>query len=132
MTHRSRRQVMGYVDYGSAAIPPLPDGVVLTDRDDGTLWLVSHDMTVPDAMVTITDTWPTRLKVSIYPANEGPYIGPNAMLFVRGGLLGIDIALERHSGVVFSRKHGSRVAGQLKAAQGYDAHENLTWEPVEY
>lgn len=79
---------LGPVDW-----PPAQALIVLTDRDDGTEWFLSHDS---DTHVRITDDIPDGMAANIirrYSANEGPFLGGavRVRLLVRGQHLGYEI-----------------------------------------
>lgn len=113
--------------------PPLPPLTVLTDRADGTLWVLSHDATAE--YVTINDQgllinpavsgeiiFPDYI---IYPAYAGPVVpdtpdnpyGQNAKqkrLLVRNGYLGYeDIEDEVEQGRVMTRRGMSRILRRI-------------------
>jgi len=76
-------------------IPPLPAYLVLTDRADGTEWLLSWTTAQagPDGngYITITDTIPSRGDVKRYAAGEEPYLDEwPYRVFIRGGRIGVD------------------------------------------
>lgn len=85
---------------GSIQIPPLPPQIIMTDRDTGTLWLLSHTTTPPAAdgwgFISINDTYDTRNDVVVYSAYEGPVVlagdppDTTIRLLIRGGLLGYE------------------------------------------
>lgn len=78
-------------------IPPIPRGIVLTDRDDGTLWILTHNTVESspdgDGHVSIKDTFALTQDHRIYTANEGPVLGEHGTirLLVRGGRLGYEM-----------------------------------------
>jgi hypothetical protein len=94
-----RRNTPNSVEW--ARIPPLPPRVLMTDRDDGTLWLLSFTITPPAAdgfgYVTIRSDadLPSTKEVSgkVYAAYEGPYLPgtPLTRLLIRGGYLGYEL-----------------------------------------
>lgn len=92
-----RRWRAGYADFGRIQIPPLPFPLILTDRADGTLWLVSYTLTPPYSdgygFITINSTLPTRPNRRIYAANEEPWLPAPypTRLIVRNGYLGVEI-----------------------------------------
>ena len=86
----------GYTNFGKIQIPFLPQGIVLTDRDDGTLWLLTHNLTEASAddtgHIAITDTIPSNINYRTYSADSGPVFGsnPTIRLILRGGNLGYE------------------------------------------
>lgn len=105
-----------------AFIPPLSARVVLTDRADGVLWLLSFTTTPPAAdglgYISINSTLPgspDQGNYTVYGAYSGPVVtwvstpvehsqgvdpSPNvfARLLVRGGFLGFEAIPDRVSG----------------------------------
>lgn len=84
----------GYTDLGSIQIPPRPQGIVLTDRNDGSLWLLSFS-TNPRERLSIVNTYSTIQRsegVTIYGPYEGPVMDEDGefQLMLRGGRLGFD------------------------------------------
>ena len=81
---------------GKARIPPLPLNIVLTDRDDATLWLLSHTTSDGVDYIMLTDTIPTTKDVFTYGPYDGPYLTHEhneqevLRLFVRGQRLGFE------------------------------------------
>lgn len=78
-------------------IPPVANNLILTDRDDGTLWHVSYTLTPPHAdgygFITINSTIPDGFDKRVYAVNEEPWVARNPMarLIVRGGRLGVEV-----------------------------------------
>ncbi len=114
-------------------VPPLPPFIVLTDRDDGTLWVLSHDSTgeyvaindeglLVNSAVSLTKKFPDYV---VYPPFDGPVIAdpptnPYAQanrqkrLLVRGGYLGYeDIEPEVEQGRVMTRRRMSRILRRI-------------------
>lgn len=66
-----RKTVQGYLDMGRIRIPPVTDGVVLTDRNDATEYLLSHDGTPDPSLVAA----PANFRGVTYAAQaEGPLV----------------------------------------------------------
>lgn len=96
----TRRTINGYLDMGKIRIPPLPEQIVMTDRADGTLWLLSHNNTILSddryGYISINSAFDTRNDVVIYPAYEGPLVlagdppETTIRLLIRGALLGYE------------------------------------------
>lgn len=89
-----RPRIRGYTDLGPIQIPPRPQAIILTDRDDGTQWLVSFNTTEPERL-SITDTFSTiqrREGARVYEADDGPKMDEDGQftLFVRGGRIGLE------------------------------------------
>ena len=87
----SRRRVKGFTDFGGIQPPVLPQYLILTDRDDGTLWYLSHSsdgltFAINDGTISIP------LK-RIFASFDEPYAksNPRMRVFVRGGRLGYEI-----------------------------------------
>lgn len=82
----------GYWDMGGIQIPPLPPRHILTDRDDGTLWLLSHNADFDH--VAITDSFTAEPgRDLVWGPIDGPWVyltGTPLRLFVRGQRLGYE------------------------------------------
>jgi len=93
-----------YLDHrslGRMQIPSMQSFTVLEDRDDGTLWVLSHRSSDDRIGITELTDLSTFLQLAAslrYEAFGEPYIGtnPTLRLIVRGGRLGVEIsALEQ-------------------------------------
>lgn len=89
-----RRRTNGFSDLGSIQIPPRPQAIVLTDRADGSRWLVSFNTTSPERLSISSDysTIQKREGFRIYEANDGPKMDEDGeyTLIVRSGHIGFD------------------------------------------
>lgn len=88
-----RKQRGGYTDFGSIQIPPLSPAIVLTDRADGSLWLLSFNSTFERLSINSDfSTIKNKEGVRIYEANLGPAMDEDGefTIFVRSGRVGID------------------------------------------
>lgn len=109
--------------------PPFPQFVVLTDRADGTLWVLSHDTTgeyvaINDAGLVIGGSL-THKDFTVYSAFGGPVVAdtpsnPVAQrasqkrLLVRGGYLGYeDVTDELEQARVMTRRGMSRIIRRI-------------------
>lgn len=126
---------------GKITFPILPQGTVLTDRDDGTLWLITHNTTESSSddlgYIAITDEIDRRLPVQIYEAYSEPTVEDRHQirLFVRGGNLGMDI-VDRGQGItdidnapIYSRMFRSSVLRHIYAPIPWNG--DLAWTPVD-
>lgn len=98
---RERRVIRGYTDLGTNRVPALPQNIIMTDRDNGTLWFLTYSLTpeTGDGLgrIMITDVLPSQDR-TIYGPYDGPYVSlhserirPVIRLFVRGGFLGYEV-----------------------------------------
>lgn len=91
-----RRLRNGYSNLGPIQIPPRPQAIVLTDRADGTKWLVSFNTTAPErlSIVSAYATIQRREGLRIYEADDGPKMDEDGefTLIIRGGHIGLDYA----------------------------------------
>lgn len=72
----------------------LPSFIILTDRDDGTQWVLWHDQS--ENRIGISDNLPSDWNAGntrLYPADQGPILlgRPRVRLLVRGGRLGMEV-----------------------------------------
>lgn len=132
----------GYANYGKSRIPVLPTRSYLTDREDGALWLLSHDST--EGYVSINDAVLSRLETlnrTVFGAFDGPYVvsqtGEIARLLVRDGYLGFEFVVEppvtsQSNQRVLTRRANERHYIEVREpAAGYDLGEpTLAYEIV--
>lgn len=100
MSYSNRRLRNGYSNFGAIAIPPLPSPIILTDRDDGTKWLVSFDITTSPPVdgygrIMINSVYGNigrRDGIAEYAAGDEPYLEQDGQykLIVREGRLGFE------------------------------------------
>lgn len=92
-----RRLPSGYYNLGPVQIPPRSEAVILTDRADGSFWLVSFNSNSPHRLSinTAYRTIQRREGIQVYAANEGPKFDEDGQftLMVRGGRIGFDYAV---------------------------------------
>lgn len=83
----------GYSDFGSIQIPPYPQIVILTDRADGSLWMVGFNTTSSPERLSINTAFGTIQKsegARVYKAFEEPYITGDYRLIVRNAHIGLE------------------------------------------
>lgn len=94
MMYWDKRLPSGFSDLGPIEIAPVAQAFVLTDRADGSLWLVSLNTTFPTRLSIVDDfgTMQRREGVKIYEAADGPVFGINGQyrLMLRGGRIGVE------------------------------------------
>lgn len=120
MIYWNRRLRGGYSDLGPIQIPSMPQGIVLTDRADGTLYLVSFNTTPPEHLSITTDfsTIQHREGVRIYAADDGPKMDEDGefTLIISNGQIGFDYTpfprkvLARDDAPPFARQNTSQRA----------------------
>jgi hypothetical protein len=123
-----RRLKNGWTQMGRVMIPVLPLPAILTDRADGTQWLISWNDTVgPDGVgrIAITDDLTARNRdgAIVYPAYEGPVVlgtvDGQYRLLLRNQHLGIEYRQFQqgeqgyNSPPIYARKKGSTHRRQL-------------------
>lgn len=139
------RKVKGYADFGPIRIAPLPQGIVLTDRDDGTLWLLSHtqDPVGPDGegYITINDYIHPAIIHTVYDAYEGPIVDTipirrTLRLLVRGGYLGYEVidfgraTTDIDHAPIQTRRIVNRRTANIYVPTSFNTNGNvLAWEP---
>ncbi len=128
---------------GRPDVPPLPQQVILTDRADGTKWLLTYTLTPGgldgNGYISITDQLPgpQQLDVVVYPAYGELYVAdPPVRLFLRGGRLGVELdtlpaqETDRDQALIVARLGRSRKIRAIKARVGWTPVNNeLAWEP---
>lgn len=143
MRHRARYW-RGYWNLGPIRIPPLPQGIVLTDRDDGTLWLLSLNVveSSPDdnGHFSITDTIPSNMDTRTFEANDEPYMAENSRvrILIRGGRIGYEIdeppigITDRDIGKLMARSGNSSHLAELILPSSWQHDPDvLGWDPVD-
>src|SRR3990167_3608969 len=90
------RRVRGHTDMGMIRIPALPQFIVMTDRADGKLWVLTHGsdgehIAINDDL-TVLDLGQRTWTSTTYGPNDGPYLptNPGVRLIVRAGRLGYE------------------------------------------
>lgn len=83
-----QRYKYGYLNLGRVRIPPLPAFIVMTARDSGTQYLLSHTGAVGSLFLHLSTTIPTTPDVHFYGPNDGPYVNNGRVrLFIEGDVL---------------------------------------------
>lgn len=91
-----RRRVRSFTDMGALLLSHLRQGIILTDRDDGTEWLLSFNDALYETddglgYFSIDTAIPHGLDVYTYEAYGEPTFTGGFRLLVRGGYLGYEI-----------------------------------------
>ncbi len=131
---RQVRRVFGYYDLGPVQIPPFPTRIILTDREDGTLWVLSHDEEREHVM--ITDTFPTDRHYTIYGPWDGPTLGthPRVQLLIRNGQLGYEQddnpvwLRDRDQARILSRRGRTTTYTEIVVPEGWAYPDALAFE----
>lgn len=93
------RRYYGYYDMGPVRIPPLPQGIVFTDRTTGTLYLLSHDS--GEGTTSLETPVPSQWTGRAYGPTDGPFLSsPDGLLrlYVDNGVLSKELAPTVHQG----------------------------------
>lgn len=89
-----RRLRNGYSNLGPIKIPPQPQAIILTDRANGSLWMVSFNTTSPErlSISSIYSTIQTIEGIRLYANDDGPKMDEDGeyTLIIRNGHLGFD------------------------------------------
>lgn len=88
-----KRLPSGFSDLGPIEIAPVAQGIVLTDRADGTLYMISwHSGVVRLSIVTDFGTIGRREGLRFYDAFDGPVMSENGQfrLMIRAGRIGLE------------------------------------------
>jgi hypothetical protein len=129
------RYAGAFRDYGRIRIPSLPSGIILTDRADGTLWLISHNLDAASSdgfgYISIRTPMPNVI-TKTYQAGEEPYFNddPTYRLIIRNGYLGVEIlplsphVADQDNAPIYTRKGVSSTIRKIFASQGF-----VVWEP---
>lgn len=126
-------------------IPPLPQQIIMTDRADGTLWLLSHNLTDDpptdgDGRISINSTFSTGFgDYEIFGPTEGPVLPSiygDVVLLVRGGRLGYEVRDVGHASDsnlrILTRKSTVRQSREINIPSGWNGPPDLLgWSPVE-
>ncbi len=121
----ARKRVKGFTDFGSIQLPVLPQFVIFTDREDGTLWYLSHSS---DGLnIALNDGTINVPFKRVFAANDEPFIrnNPRMRIFVRGGRIGYEI-IELEQGVtdkdtmrIISRRGNENVQREMIAPASF-------------
>lgn len=133
-----RATVGSYIDFGTLRIPPIPQGIVLTDRDDGTLWLLSYSTAEESedglGYISINDAIPPARERYVYDAYDEPKFHGTFRLLVRGGYLGYEL-IPRDPGTtkpVFAVKAASRSYREIYVPESWQRlGDVLAWRDFE-
>lgn len=130
-----RRQINGYVDMGQPQIPPRPNYIVMTDRSNGTDYVLAYTGGTGTATIAPSATMPRSPDVSRFGAYDGPYLNGAVRLYMSGGTLtgeAIDPAdLPVNTPRVFARKGNSRLLLEVLAPEGWEPGDALTYTEVQ-
>lgn len=87
-----KRLPSGYSDLGPIEIAPTAQAIVLTDRADGSLWMISFNGEPRLSIVTDFATLSRKEGVRLYAADDGPAMTEDGefRLIIRGGRLGLE------------------------------------------
>lgn len=136
MRHTTRRG-LGQPDW-----PPRPHYIILTDRADGTEWVLHHD--TDHLHVGITDTLPGNASegfIRRYAAGQEPYFGeqPRLRLIVRSGVLGYEYEDPLPEGIsdrdlasLLTRRGNDRFAFRLNARTFVNDGDRVAYTDGEY
>lgn len=132
-----QREVKGFTDMGPIRVPYLPLYIVMEDRDDGTLWALSHG--ADGEHWAINDELPPAGGTDFkqYGPFDGPYIAGNSKirLLIRGGRLGyeynhdVEPRTGQSSGMVASRRYVQPLVNQIIVPSTWSEYGDvLGWE----
>lgn len=140
-----RRRIAGYTDFGSIRIPPLPQRIYMTDRGDGTLWELTHNLTdySSDGLgyISISDVISPRNKdYTLYGPEEGPILPgdpQDLVLLIRDGYLGYELVLPpvwrgaREQARILTRKGVTRITREIITPLSWEeGGDLLAWRTV--
>lgn len=128
-------------------LPLLPQQIIMTDRGDGSLWLLSHNTTDSPpsdgfGRISINSTFSTGFgDYEIFGPYDGPLVaGPrdDFLLLIRDGRLGYEVRpdgfalAQDHNLRVLTRKGTVRESREINVPSTWTAETDvLGWSPVE-
>lgn len=122
-------------------IPPHPPFTLMVDREDGTEWILSWDEEYDGTLRFAIDTdnldrpdpLPDWQHVVRYAAYEGPVIGGNKRLLIRGGRLGYEMLDTVHSQAMPAGRIGviRRIMELIVASTWTQFPDTLAWEEID-
>lgn len=129
---------------GRIRIPPLPQYMVLIDRDDDTRWMLTHTLTpaTSDGFGYFSITTPVPRNVYDYMTfgkYDGPILStqPTVKLLVRGGYLGYEqetlpISItDRDNPRILSRRGVARESREIYIPNSWvHTPDRLAWTPI--
>ena len=135
--HYSRRTWRGAIDMGRPRVPPLPQAIQMIDRDDGTVYLLSHTGEVGSLELDLTATLYTKPDVVTYGPNDGPYLNGNIRLYVASGSLAGELvdaedtpAVDYRSPRVLTRSGFARTMLEITADDDWTPGDEFTYTEV--
>lgn len=123
---------------GGTILPVLTQFMVLTDRDDGKLWLLSHHLTSENRdYFMITDTWnPRKQPEIILGPYDGPFLPdyPHLRFFIRGGRIGYEeIDTAQQTQRILSRKTMQHYTLEVLVPASYKRFgDDLAFERIDF
>jgi hypothetical protein len=82
---------------GPVRVPPLPQWIVMRDRDDDTDYVLSHSGEVGTLEIVLSSTLPTTPDVVRYGPYDGPYVTPGTWrLYITSGTLAVESSTIPH------------------------------------
>lgn len=149
-------------DFDFISVPPKTGRVVLTDRGDASLWLLTFSTAEAStdglgyiSILQPVPDIPDKGNLHVYGQYEGPYIQwvdtptvhsqgadprfgapPNARIFVRDGYLGFEtVSLTTRSGRTIARQRVLRINREIIRPSTYDdsgPFNVLAWRDMEF
>lgn len=115
----------GDPDHGHHRVPPIPTGIVMTDRGTGVLWLLTWDFAAhtysplsftAKMRFAATTVVPIEIALHAYGHMEGPYLhdpgtGKLLRLLFRDGRIGYEVVSDLGAARIVSQ---SRVFGRIR------------------
>jgi hypothetical protein len=120
-----------------ARIPPLPQFIILLDRDDGSEWVLRYNLdehqgqslhiTLCQPVADCLPAGKARTEFHRF-GREGAGIGQGVQLIVRGGRLGYELVQYVVTGRTHARKGVQRRAHAIVVPSGWEPGDALAFE----
>lgn len=80
------KRVRGYWNLGRPQVPPLPQWMILVDRETGVSYALTQEGSPGSLTLALTTQLPKR-NFAVFGPEDGPFLNGNVRLFVESGTL---------------------------------------------
>lgn len=129
----SAPRVGSWWNLGRPRVPPLPQNIVMEDRDTGQEWFLTHTGTSPALTVELSADLPAQPDVVRYGPYKGPYLSNGQVrLYVASGVLAGEYGdgLQHYNQRVLTRRALERSFLEITAEDGWMPGDALTYTLV--